>query len=81
METQTATVQTDDYGRVPYRLYKKMKRLNLSPADWDDITDAYELVAETEVDFAQAERFIDCNTTGGMYQPPWPLNPLDIVTK
>lgn len=75
-----ATVQTDSYGRVPYRLYKKMSRLNVSPSDWDDIADAYELIAQTPINFSQAEKFIDAHTTGGMYQPPWPLDPTNIVT-
>lgn len=77
-EPSQGMIDTDDYGRVPYRTFRFMKSKNVSPADWDSIRDAYELIARSSVDFRQAERFILKHSPGGVYVEPWPMNPLAI---
>lgn len=74
------TIDTDDYGPVPQKLYRKLKKLGVTPAEWDSIDDAFNLIADQPIDYRQAERWIDNNTHDGRFQEPYPLNPVEVVT-
>lgn len=71
---------TDDYGLIPKTYYRKWRKAGVTPAEYDTIVDAFELIAETDIDYLIADRWISRNLVNGLYEEPWPLNPVDIVT-
>lgn len=72
-------ITTDDYGRVPYELFLRMRRAHVSPTDWEEIRDSFILVGQQPVDFDQALRFIQAHIHGGIYICPWPFRPHQVM--
>lgn len=72
-------IETDNYGFVPETMYRKLRRLKVTIAEWENIADAFEIVAESPIDFTVVDRYLDRNTVKGIYQEPWPFNPVDVV--
>lgn len=72
-------INTDSYGPVPKPLYQRLKRLNVTPAEWDMLTYIYESRG-LPVNHAQLRRFIDNNSPSNSYLEPYPLDELDVLT-
>ena len=77
--TTSELIVTDDYGPVTPRLFKTLKKFNVTPAEFSDLTDIYELIAESPVDCEQVDRWVTRHSRSGSYRAPWPLNPLDVL--
>ena len=77
--TTAEMIVTDDYGTIAPRLFKTLKKFNVTPAEFSDIEDIYELIAETPIDHDQVVRWVTRHSHSGSYRAPWPLNPLDVL--
>ena len=78
--TTSELIVTDDYGPVTPRLFKTLKKFNVTPAEFSDLEDAYELIAESPIDHEQVGRWVTRHSHSGSYRAPWPLNPLDVLS-
>ena len=77
--TSTELIVTDDYGQITPRLFKTLKKFNVTPAEFSDLADIYELIAESPIDYEQVDRWVTRHSHSGSYRAPWPLNPLDVL--
>lgn len=60
-DNEQRMIVTDDYGSVPEGTYEFLKSRNITPAEWDELTDCF------KSDYAAARQFILDYTRDGAY--------------
>lgn len=60
----------ESYGELPKRVLTLIRRYNISPADYDQILNAFGYVyGDSDIDWTSVVTYIEAATVSGIYRP------------